>query len=179
MPFKISCQNQLCQNKLFKCRNSTGVESQILRKPLYKALGQHHIACTQGGRNGFGKGVQIDHVIIFGKGKQRFLRLCGNRKFGFKVIFDKEAGAILCPADVFMPFGCRCGDAGREAPVWGDVQNVCAALSKRGAFDSISTEREKLAPNARRPINLLDFFIGRRFQRDGLVPSQNADNQTV
>ena len=81
MPLKITAVNELCNNKLLKGGNGAGVKSELFLKCFNELFGKHHIAHTQGGRNGFREGVKIDYVILFCKRKERFLRLCRYREF--------------------------------------------------------------------------------------------------
>ena len=86
MPLEIAVLQQPRDDILLEGGHSAGVKAQALVKLPYQLLWQHHIAHTQRGGNGFGKGVEIDYVVLPGKRKKRFLGLCGNRKLGFKVV---------------------------------------------------------------------------------------------
>ena len=84
--FKITAVDELCNDKLLKGGNSARIKSKLFLKDLYKFFWKNHITHTQGGRNGFGEGIEIDHVVLLGKRKEGFLRLCRYRKLGFEVI---------------------------------------------------------------------------------------------
>ena len=64
MPFKVTVIDQLRQHALHKRGNGAGVKAELLLIHLDKMKGEHHITYTQGRRYGFGKGVQIDHIVI-------------------------------------------------------------------------------------------------------------------
>ena len=62
--FKITAVDELCNDKLLKGGNGARIKSKLFLKDLYKFLGKNHITHTQGGRNGFGEGIEIDHVVL-------------------------------------------------------------------------------------------------------------------
>ena len=64
MPLKISAVDKLGNYELFKGRNRTGIEAEPFFKLTNELFGKHHISYTQRGRDRFGKGVQIDHVVL-------------------------------------------------------------------------------------------------------------------
>ena len=94
MPFEITAVDQLRKNKLLKGRNGTGIEAELFLKFTYKVLWQDHISHTEGGRDGFGKGVHVDHVVIVGEREQSILGFGGDRKLRLKIILN----------DVSVPF---------------------------------------------------------------------------
>ena len=74
VPFKISVLNESRNYILLKGRNGTRIKAKPRIKPAHKLLGQYHIADTQRRRDCFREGIQIDHIILIGEGKQRILR---------------------------------------------------------------------------------------------------------
>ena len=53
MTLKVSVVYQLSKDKLLKCRNSAGIETQLICERIYKVSGQYHVSDTQRRRNGF------------------------------------------------------------------------------------------------------------------------------
>lgn len=86
MTFKITAADELGQYKLFEGGNGAGIESQTLLKFRHQMPGQHHIAHPKTGRNGFGKAVQIDHVVVGTVAEQGFPGLAGQRKLRLKIV---------------------------------------------------------------------------------------------
>ena len=72
MPFKVAVMYQFGENVLNKGGNSARIESQLGFVNLYKVLGEYHVADTQRGRDGFGKSIEVDHVIVGRKSEKRF-----------------------------------------------------------------------------------------------------------
>ena len=130
MPFKIPVVDQLGENVLHKGGNRAGIKAQLLLIDLYKMLGKHHIADAKGGGNGFGERVQIDHVIVFGEGEQGFGRLGGDRKLGFKIVFNNISRSFTCPTNVLVPFGCRRRNTAGIASVGGGMDHACLGRQK-------------------------------------------------
>ena len=128
VPFEIAVLEQPCNYVLLKGGHGAGIKAEAVFKFTDKPLRQNHISDTQGGGNGFGKGVQVYYVILIGKRKQRVLRLCGNGKLGFKIILDNVSVARVRPADVFVPFACRCRNARGIASVRRGVNDVRGRL---------------------------------------------------
>ena len=74
---KIAVVDQFRQNVLHKGRDGAGVKTQFSLKTFDQLFGQDHVPDPQGGRDGFGKRVQVNHVVLAGEGKQSFCRLGG------------------------------------------------------------------------------------------------------
>ena len=72
MTLKVAACDQRRQNKLFKGWNGAGVKPQPFLKLRNQMSGQHHIAYPEAGGYGFGKTVQIDHIVIGTVAEQRF-----------------------------------------------------------------------------------------------------------
>ena len=75
MPFEITAVDQLGKHELLKGRNGTGIEAELFLKFTYKVLGQDHISHAERGRDCFGKGVHVDHVVVVGQREQSILGL--------------------------------------------------------------------------------------------------------
>ena len=75
MAFKIAANNQLGEHILQKGGNGTGIESEFFFVWRNKGTWQYHVTDSQRGRNGFGKGVQVNDVVVGREGIQRFGRL--------------------------------------------------------------------------------------------------------
>ena len=75
MTFKITVGDQFGQNELHERGDSAGAETELFLKYRDQVLRKHHISDTQRRRNGFGKGVEIDDVVLSRHRKQCFRRL--------------------------------------------------------------------------------------------------------
>ena len=64
MTLKVAVFDQLGENVLHKGGNGAGIKPKLLLVSGNEMLGEHHISDAQGGGNGFGERVQIDHVIV-------------------------------------------------------------------------------------------------------------------
>ena len=64
VPFKITVLKYFCKNELLKGGNGAGIKSQVPIKCFYEIFGKNHVSNTQRGRNRFGKGIEIDDVIV-------------------------------------------------------------------------------------------------------------------
>ena len=85
---KVSVLEELCNDVLLKGGNGAGIKAKARVKLSHKLPRQDHVADTKGRGDGFGKGVQIDHVVPIRKSEQRILGLRGDRKFRFKIVLD-------------------------------------------------------------------------------------------
>ena len=86
MSFKISVLKESCNDVLLKGGYGARVKAKTLVKVFYELFGQYHVADTQGGGDGFGKGIEVDDITLVRKRKQGILGLGGNRELGFKVV---------------------------------------------------------------------------------------------
>lgn len=111
VPLKVSVIDQFGEQVLHKCRNRAGIESELFLEGSNEVLGKYHITDSERGRDRFGEGIQIDHIIPVRERKQCFRRLGGNGKFRFKIILDDIAVSLLRPTDVLVEFGGGCGYA--------------------------------------------------------------------
>lgn len=179
MALEAAAVDELRQHQLLKGGHGAGKMAEALRKEGHEPPGQHHVAHAEGRRDGPGEGIQVDHVVIPGEGKERLLQFVQNGKFRFKVVLYEEMVRPRRPPQVFVPLGRRGGDARGKAPVGRDVQDGRAGRAQGGALDAVRAERQKFARRAQRAVDLFDFFVRRRFQREEALPPEQAHDQAV
>ena len=160
MPFKIPVIDQLGKNVLHKCGNGAWVKSKFVLKGLYKMLGQNHVSDTEWRGDGLWEGIQVNDVVILRKHKECFGRLCGNRKFRFKIVLDDISASIFGPSNIFVALGCACCNTTGIATIGGCMQNISTCFSKSFAVDAGACQRKRFVYNFCCLIYLLNLFIG-------------------
>ena len=179
MTLEVAAADQLGQHVLLKARHAAGVEPELFLKGRSELPGKHHVTDAHGRRNGSGKGIQVDHVVLLGEGEERLHGLGRDGELGAVVGLNEKPPGAARPADVLVALGGRRGNAAGEAPIGRGVQHVGLRSREGGAVDAVPGQRQMFADRAGGAIDLLELLVGRRF--DGVHPAaaQQIDNHSV
>ena len=77
MAFEITVGQQVCQHELLKGRDCAGIKAQTVPEFFHQMDGKHHIGHTQGRGDGFGKAVQVYHIVTTAMRKYRLPGFAG------------------------------------------------------------------------------------------------------
>ena len=91
------------QHVLLKGGHGAGIKAHLFREQRDHGPGQGHIAHAEGGGNGAGKGVQVNHVLPLGSGKDGFLGFAQQGEFRFKIVLHDEPAGRVRPPQIFPP----------------------------------------------------------------------------
>ena len=173
MALEAAVADELGQDVLLKDRYGAGVEGDPLPQRLGTLRRQHQVADTEGGRNGFGKGIEIDHAFLRLQREQGVLGFGRGGELRIEVILDDEAAAVPGPADVLVALGGAGGDAAGEAVEGCHMKDLRPGPAELSGENAVPPQPQQLALNAAAGIDLPDLLIGGVLQPVDFLPAQH------
>ena len=179
MPLEIPVVHQLGQHVLHEGGDGAGVEAQLFRKDPHEVLGEYHVPHAEGGGDGLGEGVEVDHVVVGRQGEQSLGGLGGHRKLGFVIVLNDVPPAVSRPVHVLVALGGRGRHAAGVAAVGGGVENVGGGGGQGAAVDARLHQREEIVTDLGGAVDLLDHFVGGRLNGEHAASAHQLYDQSV
>ena len=143
-------------------------------------MGQHHIADTDGGRNGLGKRVQVDDPPRLVHGEQRGDGTPHKAELAVIIVLQNKAVIPLRrPAQQLLPPGDGHDDTGGIMVAGRDVYHVGAGLVQRRYGQPRAVQRHGHHLRLIAPVDAGDLAVARILHGVALVPSQKLHQHIV
>ena len=164
---------------LIRHRHGATVNACQLLQPVEQLRRHHQIAHPQGRGNGAGKGVEIDHAVAVGMGKERLLIFLGHGKFRFKIVLHDPPVTLCRPLEIGGALTGGGSDARRKAAIGRNVQHIRRRLLQCAGADAVVAERQTFKRYAFGKIDPGDSLVARIFERERPVASEQQHQKVI
>ena len=178
--FKIPPADEGGQGILLKSRDRIGIKGQFPEKAVGKELGQDHIADPDGGGQGFGKGIHIDHFAAGVDTLQGRDRFSVQPEFTVIIILNNITAFLFPgPGQQLISAADGHGDPGREMVGGADMGYIRSAGRQPAGIQAFPVHLDITAVCPAAPVDGIQFLIPRVLDGIDPVRSQKLDQHRV